>query len=259
MDASLQTPALEARNLVLSWDGGETIVARDISLTVNESETVCLVGKSGCGKTTILHALAGLTRPLSGAVVLEGQDVTGTPGHISYMLQKDLLIPSKKVIDNAALPLVLTGVPKKEARERAGILFERFGLAGTENSWPYQLSGGMRQRVAFLRTYLMGNKVVLLDEPFSALDALTRHDLRNWYKSMAQQLGLASLMITHDVDEAVAMSSRIYILRGNPGAGVPSTITAEIEVPQQEAGAEKDFELSYEFIDCKRRVTELLM
>ena len=221
------TRALEADGLVLSWDGGETIVARDISLGVDAGETVCLVGRSGCGKTTILHALSGLERPVSGTVRVAGEDVTGVPGHVSYMLQKDLLLPHLRIVDNACLPLTLSGVPKQEARERARELMGRFGLEGTEELWPSQLSGGMRQRAAFLRTYLMGNDVVLLDEPFSALDALTRTDLRDWYVQMAAQLGLASVVITHDVDEAVAMASRVYVLGGKPSEVVEEVVVGD--------------------------------
>ena len=221
------TRALEAKGLVLSWDGGETIVARDISLGVDAGETVCLVGRSGCGKTTILHALSGLERPVSGTVRVAGEDVTGLPGHVSYMLQKDLLLPHLRIVDNACLPLRLSGVPKQEARDRARELMGRFGLEGTEELWPSQLSGGMRQRAAFLRTYLMGNDVVLLDEPFSALDALTRTDLRDWYVQMAAQLGLASVVITHDVDEAVNMASRVYVLGGKPSEVVEEVVVGD--------------------------------
>lgn len=219
-----QAPALAAEHLVLSWDGGNTIVVGDVSLHVNKGETVCLVGKSGGGKTTILHALAGLTTPLQGRVLIDGNDVTGQPGHVSYMLQKDLLLPHMRIIDNVCLPLTIGGMSKAEARKKAEPLFERFGLEGTEHEWPHALSGGMRQRAAFLRTYLMGHDVALLDEPFSALDAITRVDLRGWYLDMAREMGIASLVITHDVDEAAAMGDRVYTLRGRPSrlAEVPA-------------------------------------
>ena len=256
-----EAPALEARNLTLSWDGGVRIVVKDISLHVESGEVVCLVGKSGCGKTTILHALSGLTTPLEGKVLLHGQDVTGTPGRVSYMLQKDLLLPSKRIIDNVCLPLVIGGMRPAAAREKAAPLFERFGLEGTERQWPSQLSGGMRQRAAFLRTYLMGNDVALLDEPFSALDAITRTDLRSWYCQMAAELGMASVVITHDVDEAVTMANRIYVLEGSPRGGVPSVVAGEVEVPREEALAAADvddFALTAEYVDCKRKVLELL-
>lgn len=256
-----QSPVLEARDLTLSWDGGEHVVVRGISLQVAAGEVVCLVGKSGCGKTTILHALSGLTTPLAGCVLLHGQDVTGRPGRISYMLQKDLLIPSKRIIDNVCLPLVIRGTSPREARVTAAPLFERFGLAGTERQWPSQLSGGMRQRAAFLRTYLQGNDVALLDEPFSALDAITRADLRTWYCGMARELGMASVVITHDVDEAVSMADRVYVLAGNPSAGIPTTVADEVMVPREQALAEEgvdDFALTTTYVSCKRRVLGLL-
>ena len=253
--------ALEARDLTLSWDQGAHVVVRDFSLTVAPAEIICLVGKSGCGKTTILHALSGLTQPLEGHVLLHGEDVTGQPGRISYMLQKDLLIPSKRIIDNVCLPLVIKGTKRKEAHEQARPLFERFGLAGTEQKWPSQLSGGMRQRAGFLRTYLQGNDVALLDEPFSALDALTRTDLRSWYCTMAHELKMASVVITHDVDEAVSMADRIYVLAGNPSAGVPTTVAGEITVPREQAlqvSDVEDFTLTPDYVRLKRSVLNLL-
>lgn len=254
-------PSLEARHLTLSWDGGATIVVKDINLRVGISEIICLVGRSGCGKTTILHALSGLTSPVSGQILLHGEDMTGKSGRVSYMLQKDLLIPSKRIIDNVCLPLLIQGTSRKEAYKMANLLFDRFGLEGTERKWPSQLSGGMRQRAAFLRTYLMGNDVVLLDEPFSALDAITRVDLRSWYCEMARGLMMASVVITHDVDEAVSMADRIYVLQGNPAGGVPTTVAGEVAIPRTEvlaASDVEDFTLTPEYVACKRRVLDLL-
>lgn len=257
--AAAGAPALEARHLTLSWDEGEHVVAKDVCLEVGAGEVVCLVGRSGCGKTTILHALSGLTRPLEGRVLLHGEDVTGRPGCVSYMLQKDLLLPSKRILDNVCLPLVIAGMPARDARTKAEPLFERFGLRGTERMWPSELSGGMRQRAAFLRTYLMGNDVTLLDEPFSALDALTRADMRSWYCGMSRELGMASLAITHDVDEAVTMADRIYVQRGDPRSGVPSVIAAEVAVPRPEGDVSAaEFALTPAFLDCKREVLGLL-
>ena len=250
-------PALEARGLTCAWEDGADVV-HGIDLRVMPGETVCIVGKSGCGKTTILHALSGLTRPRAGQVLLHGHDLEGQPGRVSYMLQKDLLLPSRTILDNAILPLVLAGEKREAARARALPLMERFGLAGCEDKWPSELSGGMRQRAAFLRTYLMGNDVALLDEPFSALDALTRADLRRWYCDMAAELGISNIVITHDVDEAVIMASRIYVLTGDPAAGVPSTVAGEVRVPHDSAPAEEPFELTDAFLQAKRRVMELL-
>ena len=247
--------ALEARDLCVAW--GAAVVALDVNLQVPAGEVRCLVGRSGCGKTTILHALAGLTIPTSGSVLVRGRDVTGQPGQVSYMLQKDLLLESRRVIDNVALPLLLSGIPKREARARAQSLFERFGLAGTERKWPHQLSGGMRQRAALLRTHLMGKECMLLDEPFSALDAMTRADMRQWFLGLVRDLGLSALVITHDVDEAVCLSSRVYVLAGHPSAGQPSHIVKEIPVPRA-TGSLEDFELSPAYAATKRQILEAI-
>ena len=255
MAEATAAPALEARGVCLSW--GDEAVTRDLSLSVGEGEVVCLVGRSGCGKTTLFHALAGLTVPDAGEVLLRGEDVTGQPGRVSYMLQKDLLLPSRTILDNVCLPLLVGGVPKADARRRARPLFERFGLAGTEGSWPDQLSGGMRQRAALLRTYLMDNDVVLLDEPFSALDALTRSDLRGWFCGIVRDLELSALVVTHDVDEAVSMACRVCVMRGNPAAGEPSLFVGEVEVPRALDDRE-GFDLTVEYLECKRRTLDLL-
>ena len=238
-EKNVQAPALSAEGLTLSWDG-EHIVVADVTVDVAPGEVCCLVGRSGCGKTTILHALAGLTTPLSGRVLLHGED---------------LLLPSRRIIDNVCLPLVLTGMKKAEARAKAAPLFERFDLAGCELKWPSELSGGMRQRAAFLRTYLMGADVTLLDEPFSALDALTRTDVRRWFVDVAAELGLSALVITHDVDEAVSMASRIYVLAGAPAAGEPSHVAGIVTVDRV---ASESFELTDEYLAAKREVMTLL-
>ena len=263
-------PALEARSLTLVWGNGQ-VVAKDISIELQPGTITCLVGRSGCGKTTLLHALAGLLQPQEGKVLLHGSDVTGHPGHIGYMLQKDLLIPSKRIIDNVALPLELKGVSRAEARARAQEMLERGGLERVAQSWPHELSGGMRQRVAFLRTALIGSDIMLLDEPFSALDALTRREMRAWLMSSVKEFGLSVLVITHDVDEAVAMASRIYVMAGSPAQGVVTKIVGVVE-PQvcadtapvdssKDAGQGTElasFDLSEEFLAAKREVLSLL-
>ena len=225
-------PALEARGLTLAWE--DYVVAHDVSLYVGRDEIVCLVGRSGCGKSTLFHALAGLNAPTSGQVLLDGADVTGQPGHVGYMLQKDLLLPNLRVEDNAALPLVLQGMKREAARAHVRELLPDFGLEGTEKQWPCQLSGGMRQRVALLRTHLMAGKMVLMDEPFSALDAITRQEMQEWLKRMVGELGLSVLLVTHDVDEACALASRVYVMSGNPRSGEPSTIAGEAP-PERDA------------------------
>lgn len=263
-------PALEARNLMLVWGNGQ-VVAQDISIELQPGTITCLVGRSGCGKTTLLHALAGLLQPQEGRVLLHGSDVTGHPGHIGYMLQKDLLISSKRIIDNVALPLELKGVSRSEARARAQEMLERGGLERVAQSWPHELSGGMRQRVAFLRTALIGSDIMLLDEPFSALDALTRREMRAWLMSSVKEFGLSVLVITHDVDEAVAMASRIYVMAGSPAQGVVTKIVGVVEPLGCADAVEADsgkgagqgadlasFDLSEEFLAAKREVLSLL-
>lgn len=163
---------LKAENITVKYESESVI--ENVSLTLNEGEIVSLIGASGSGKTTFFNAVAGLTDIYNGNIYLDGEDITGKTGKVSYMLQKDLLLPHYTIIDNVSLSLVIKGEKKKIAREKAKEYFELFGLAGCEEKYPSELSGGMRQRAALMRTYLTGNDVVLLDEPFSALDTITK-------------------------------------------------------------------------------------
>lgn len=241
---------LEVRGVSVSFDGRK--VLEDVSVTLRKGELVCLLGISGGGKTTLFNVISGLLKPDAGQVLLDGEDITGKPGHISYMLQKDLLLPYRTIEDNVALPLLLRGVKKREARKQASALFEEFGLGGTEKLWPSQLSGGMRQRAALLRTYLFSQDVALLDEPFSALDTLTKSAIHRWYLDVMERIHLSTLFITHDMDEAVLLSDRIYLLTGQPGR-----ITSEIVV-EEPRPRRQDFNLSPEFLQYKRRIQEQL-
>ena len=241
---------LRAEHIVKAYDG-RTII-EDISLHLERGELVSLIGVSGAGKTTLFHTLSGLESPEEGQVFLGEREITGKPGSISYMLQKDLLLPHKKMADNVALPLVIRGEKPKKARETAASYFEKFGLAGTEQQYPAQLSGGMRQRAALLRTFLGSQGVVLLDEPFSALDALTKREIHRWYMQMMEQMEMTTLFITHDIDEAILLSDRIYILSGRPGH-----ITAELEISRPRP-RDLDFALSDEFLAHKREILSLL-
>ena len=227
---------------------GTRTIIKDINIELNQGELVSLLGVSGSGKTTLLHILSGLIAPEEGRVLLKDEDVTLKPGNISYMMQKDLLLSHKKIIDNVALPLVLKGVDKNSARNQADSMFEEFGLEGTQYQYPVQLSGGMRQRAALLRTYLSSRGVALLDEPFSALDTITKTAIHDWYLDVMQKIDLSTLFITHDIDEAILLSDRIYILNGQPGK-----IRDELIIREKKPRA-KDFYLTDAFLNYKRKI-----
>lgn len=246
---------LEARNITVAF--GDTTVLDRVDITVESGSIACLLGPSGCGKTTLFHVIAGLSAPDAGTVVLDGCDITGMPGQLSYMLQKDLLLAEKTILDNVSLPLVLRGVPRAQAREQARELFDTFGLAGTEDRWPSELSGGMRQRAALLRSYLFSSEFMLLDEPFSALDAFTKADMHAWFLDVAERFGTTALVVTHDIDEALLLADVIYVMRGAPQQGRPTVIAGSdrIERPRAERAG---FDLTEEFLAHKRRVLGLL-
>ncbi|WP_412989701.1 ABC transporter ATP-binding protein [Pediococcus siamensis] len=227
-------------------------ILTDINIHLNEGELVSILGVSGVGKTTLFNLIAGLLSPEAGDVMLAGQKITNVPGKVSYMLQKDLLLPYRTIMGNVILPALMRGVPKKKAEAQAAPLFSVFGLAGTEKVYPKSLSGGMRQRAALLRTYMFSKPVTLLDEPFSALDEITKHQVHSWYLDLMAKINLSTLLITHDVDEAILLSNRIYILNGKP-----ATVTKEIEIDAR-LKQKTDFELSPEFLQYKRQIINLL-
>lgn len=241
---------LVVKNISLTYESEPVI--ENISIELHKKELVCLLGASGGGKTTLFHVISGLYTPDCGKVYLDGEDITGQPGHISYMLQKDLLLPYRTIEDNAALPLIIRGEKKKQARQKVSKYFEEFGLEGTQKKYPHQLSGGMRQRAALLRTYMFSNNVALLDEPFSALDTLTKSDMHKWYLDVMERIHLSTLFITHDIDEAIYLSDRIYLLSGQPGH-----ITEEIIIDEPKPRP-NDFNLTEKFLSYKRRIIEKL-
>ena len=223
---------LKAINITKKCQGRDII--SNINISLEEGETVCLVGSSGVGKTTLFQTLSGLTKPDAGSVFLHGKDVTGKTGEVGYMLQKDLLLPHFTISENVALPLRIKKMNK---------------LLAIENAYPSQLSGGMRQRAALLRTYLFGKDVILLDEPFSALDELTRFDMWDWYLKISAELKLSTIFISHSIEEAVFLSNRVYVMAGHPGR-----IEGEVEISEKVRNS--DFRLSKEMQEYKRKILE---
>ncbi len=241
---------LTVKNVSFSYEDGQ--VLENINIDLHQNELVCILGASGGGKTTLFHVISGIQKPSSGSVCLNGKDITGKPGFVSYMLQKDLLLPYRTIEDNVALPLLIKGDKKKVAREKVSPLFADFGLEGTQKKYPHQLSGGMRQRVALLRTYMFSSEVALLDEPFSALDTMTKSNMHKWYLEVMEKIPMSTLFITHDIDEAILLSDRIYLLSGKPG-----TITDEIVIKEPKP-RRKDFNLTEQFLTYKRDILEKL-
>ena len=242
---------LNVNNVTFSYDGKANVI-ENINIRLGEGELVCLLGVSGGGKTTLFNVISGLNRPRTGEVLLDGEDITGVPGKISYMLQKDLLLPYRTIEENAALPLIIRGMKKKEAVAKVQPHFAAFGLQGTEKKYPAELSGGMRQRAALLRTYMTEAPVALLDEPFSALDTLTKSEIHRWFLGVMEKIRLSTVFITHDIDEAILLSDRIYLLGGKPG-----TITDEITIDEPKPRS-ADFNLTDRFLAYKRLIISKL-
>lgn len=234
------------KNITKSYDGKEII--KDISINIENGESVALLGVSGIGKTTLFNIVSGLEFPDYGHVSLEEKEITGLTGKIGYMQQKDLLLPFRTIAQNVSIPLLLKDVDKKEALEIAKNMLPKFGLIDVHDKYPAQLSGGMRQRAALLRTYLFSDKLLLLDEPFSALDAITRSNMQEWFISVVKETKIPTLFITHDIDEAIILSDRIYIM-----SGIPGMITDELYVDIKKENS-SDFVLSDEFRNFKQKI-----
>lgn len=241
---------LKATNITKSYNNCNVI--QNVNINLDEGEIVSLLGISGVGKTTVFNILSGLVKPDVGKVFLEDKDITGIPGNVSYMLQKDQLFEFKTIIDNISLPLIIKGIKKEEARSIARSYLDKFGLENCEKSYPKQLSGGMRQRAAFLRTYLFSSEVALLDEPFSALDPFTKYNMYRWYLDIIKDIRLSTMFISHDIDEAILLSNKIYIMAGNPGE-----IVAEIKIINKPDDIIK-FTLEEEFIKYKKQIIEAM-
>lgn len=211
--------------------GTEPLLALDaVDMTLRRGEFVSVVGRSGCGKSTLMNVIAGLDEPTSGTVTCG--DTTAASerlGSIGYMPQRDMLMPWRTILDNAILGPEVAGVPRDEARKQAASLFPVFGLAGFEQVYPAALSGGMRQRAALLRTFLAGRELNLLDEPFGKLDAITRMELQQWLIGFCEREAKTILLITHDIEEAIFLSDRVYVMSPRPGQMI---FEATVSIPR---------------------------
>lgn len=243
-------PALEIHSVSISFSDRrrQLPVLDNISLTVSRGEFVSIIGPSGCGKSTLFHIIGGLNTPTSGSIFMQGEEVTGKRGHISYVPQQPSLLPWRSIEDNVILAGEVAGVTGPSAKEEARKWITRAGLGGFEKAYPATLSGGMQQRASFVRGLLAPQELICLDEPFSALDALTRSDMQRWLLDMWEESQRSVLMITHNIEEALMLSDTIYLFSNRP-ARVLQKISIPFPRPRQE-----DIVDQPEFLDLKREI-----
>jgi ABC-type nitrate/sulfonate/bicarbonate transport system ATPase subunit len=251
---AIEGPKLEVRAVSKTFRrNSRSVIALDsASMEVARGRFVSIIGPSGCGKSTLFNVIAGLATPTSGEVLADGASIVGKPGYVGYMLQKGLLLPWRTILENIILGMEVRGVPKNEAIARAMPLVERYGLSGFEQHYPHELSGGMRQRASLLRTMLYDRDVILLDEPFGALDAQTRLLMQAWLLDVWSDLKKTILFVTHDIDEAIFLSDEIHVFSARPGR-----IKARVEVPLARPRTQEDV-TSPEFMRLKRELMGLL-
>ena len=247
--------AVEVRGLWKTFGEGPLSVAavENASLTAKVGEFVSIIGPSGCGKSTLFNVISGLERADRGDILLHGERMEGQTGVVGYMPQRDLLLPWRSILNNVILGVELRRGDKEAAKAEARDLFPLFGLDGFEDRYPSELSGGMRQRAALLRTVLTGHDVLLLDEPFGALDALTRSAMHEWLLKVWRQFGMTVLFITHDVDEAVFLADRSYVMTRRPG-GIK--VEVEITLPRPR---NRRITVDPDFVRCKQTLLEALL
>ncbi|WP_046791824.1 ABC transporter ATP-binding protein [Tatumella morbirosei] len=220
---------LEINNLTVRY--GDVTALSNVSLQVREGEFICILGASGCGKSTLFNVVSGLLPSSEGRIMLEGKDVTNKPGQVGYMLQKDLMLPWRTVRGNITLAAALTRGVSAADRHQAEELATRYGLGDFLDHYPHALSGGMRQRVAMMRTVAAGKEVMLLDEPFGALDAQTRFSMQEWLLQIWRDLNRTVLFVTHDVDEAIFLADRIVVMTPRPGR-IAEILTVQLPRPR---------------------------
>jgi ABC-type nitrate/sulfonate/bicarbonate transport system ATPase subunit len=212
--------------------GAETVALSHASFTAKPGEFLSIIGPSGCGKSTLFNIIAGLDTPSSGQVEINGSSIVGQQGHVGYLLQKDLLLPWRSVLSNVIIGLEISGVSKAKAKQIALPLLEAYGLADFADHKPDQLSGGMRQRAALLRTVLFNRDVILLDEPFGKLDAQTRSTMQEWLLDLWDDFQKTVVFVTHDIDEAIYLSDRVIVMSPRPGR-IIADLPIELDRPRK--------------------------
>jgi ABC-type nitrate/sulfonate/bicarbonate transport system ATPase subunit len=244
---------INVKDLTHTYSETNVAALDEIDLSVDAGQFVSIVGPSGCGKTTLLKILAGLVTPTSGSSEINQYSTINSPGYASYMAQNDLLLPWRRALANATLAASVTNTNRDVSRDRAQKLFARFGLAGFEHAWPSQLSGGMRQRLALLRTFLQDRDVILLDEPFGALDALTRREMHEFLQDVWLDDKPTVLLVTHDVEEALFLSDTVHVMSARPGR-ITESIQLNVSRPRPQNLID-----SPEFIAAKNEIFAALM
>lgn len=228
----------------------DNVIIENINIEIKKGEIIALVGKSGVGKTTLFDILAGFKEPTDGKIFLNGKNITKEKKHITYMMQKPLLLEHLTVFQNICMPLILEKIDKKVIEETATKMLKEFDLFQHKNKYPNELSGGMQQRVSFLRAYLKRVDLMLLDEPFSALDSITKHYINDWFKKILEKREKTVIFITHDIKEAILLSDKICILSGSP-----ASINFSLEIDKDERN-NPNFINSYKFNNYYYKVLE---
>lgn len=230
---------LEFKEVSFKYESDNEYMMKNLSFNVGKGEFVSIIGASGCGKSTIFRLINGLEKLQSGNVIVGGQDIEKQKNYSAFMPQKDLLFPWRSIEKNLALPLEVQGIDKKEIHKRVNEVLEEIGLSAYAKKFPKDLSGGMKQRVSFGRTLLTGSELLLLDEPFSALDSLTRIDMQEWLLKQQQHFGKTILFITHDVEEAIFLSNRVFVIKDRPFSSMES-VDIPLDYPRERSLLKKE-------------------
>ena len=247
---SVAQPKLQIRGVRKRFDDVEALTP--VSLDVAANEFVCIVGASGCGKSTLFNIISGLLGPSEGSVVLDGKEIVNRPGQVGYMLQKDLLLPWRTVLQNIVLAPALRGTLKQDNYDQAAALATHYGLGNFLHAYPHALSGGMRQRVALMRTLTAGNDTLLLDEPFGALDYQTRVSMQSWLLDVWREMQRTIVFVTHDVDESIFLADRVVVMTPRPGR-IHSILPIDLPRPRTPAVLSDPA-----FMAAKRKIMEVL-